>query len=299
MKYVKWISLVVFYLFIAVSGRGQISLKPASTGQSDDLQKFTEIQPSDSGYMIITYVDGNAENYAAWQLAGNMNAVKFSFPTYPHSPLTVVGAMIYVGNGSFPAGGNFLNQPFCISVYSNDGENGMPGTLIDSLTALANNYEWIRVTGLNALVTSDYYIVMTQLSNSPDCVPLGVDETLPKANRSYSRNMQVGNPWVLSPYQDFMINALISTNVGLEETLASSEVKICPNPANETVKLEFCTPMKTLTLINSAGQILIEEIITNQTSIFINTSSYLSGVYYIRFDTASGDSFTRKLVVLH
>jgi hypothetical protein len=300
MKNTKLACLLFSCLFITITVRGQISATPLYTEYSDDFQLFPETLPADSGfYMVITYVDGTAENYCAWQLAGNMNAVKFSFPSNPPSPLTVAGAMIYVGNGSFPVGGNFLNQPFHISVYDDDGDNGMPGTLIDSISALAINYEWIRVTGLNSLITSDFYIVMTQLSNSPDCVPLGVDETMPKANRSYSRNVQTGNPWVISPYQDFMINALISTKVGLEEVKSIADVKISPNPANETLKIEFSVPMKSIAVINSTGQVLLEENITNQTSCNFNTSFYLSGVYYIRFTTAGGDSFIRKLVVVH
>jgi hypothetical protein len=296
MKSMKWISILVFCLFIAVSGHGQISATPANTEESNDSQYFPQMLPADSGYIIYTYDDGIAENYCAWLLAGNMMSVKFNLQS---TAASIVGARVYVGNGSYPVGGNILNQPFLVSVYAQDGANGLPGTFIDSVSATITNYGWVTVTGLHAFVTSDYFIVITQLSNEPDCIPIGVDESLPKVNRSYKRNVQVGNTWVLSQYQDLMINALISTTLGLGEPQASAEVKISPNPANETAKFEFNIPLKSMVLLNSSGQTLLEENITNQPSFFIKTTFYLSGVYYIRFTTADGDSFIRKLVVVH
>lgn len=296
MKIMKWIFILISCLFITNISRGQISANPANTLQSNDFQHFPELLPTDSGYIILSYDDGIAENYCAWQLAGNMSAVKFILHS---TAASIVGTMVYIGEGSFPPGGNLSHQPFLVSVYASDGENGLPGTLIDSVSANIENYGWITVTGLNAFVTADYYIAITQLSNSPDCIPIGVDETAPKVNQSYQRNVINGDPWVLSPYQDLMINALISTNVGIEEDQASAEVKISPNPASETVKFEFSVPMKSITLLNSSWQVMLEKNITNQPSFFVNTSFYLSGVYYIRLTTAGGDSVTRKLVVVH
>jgi len=298
MESMKWIYLLFICLFITVTGRGQFPATSVNSnqGQSSELQHFPELLPADSGYVIYVYDDGIAENYCAWQLAGNTNAVKFLLHS---NAASIVGARVFVGDGSYPAGGNILNQPFLVSVYSSDGENGFPGTLIDSVSATVTNYGWVTVTGLNAFVTADFYVSITQLSDAPDCIPIGVDETAPKVYQSYSRNVLFGNPWILSPYQDMMINALISTNVGLEEVQASEEVKISPNPADETVKIEFSVPMKSIALINSSGQTLLIENITNQPSFSVNTSFYLSGIYYIRFTTAGGDSFIRKLVVVH
>jgi hypothetical protein len=298
MKSMKWISILVICLLTDVSVSGQISATSANanSGQSSEIQNLPGLLPADSGYVIYTYDDGIAENYFAWQMSGNMNAVKFLLQS---EAATIVGARVFVGDGSYPAGGNILNQPFLVSVYASDGENGLPGTLIDSVSASVTNYGWVMVKGLNAFVTADFFIAITQLTNAPDCIPIGVDETAPKVSQSYARNMISGNSWVLSPYQDLMINALISTNVGLDEPQALTEVKIYPNPANESVKIEFSIPMKTITLKNASGQILLNQNITNQPTFFINTSSMLSGIYFIRFDTANGDSFTRKLVVLH
>jgi len=298
MKSLKWISILVICLLTDVTGNGQVSATSANSnpGQSSYLLYLPELLPADSGYIVYTYDDGIAESYSSWQVAGNMMAVKFILNS---NAASIVGARVFVGDGSFPVGGNILNQPFLVSVYASDGENGFPGTLIDSVSATVTNYGWVTVKGLNAFVTADFFIAITQLTNAPDCIPIGVDETAPKVSQSYAGNVVNGNPWVLSPYQDLMINALISTNVGWDEPQASEEVKMYPNPASETVKIEFTTPMKTITLKNASGQILLSQNITNQPAFFIYTSSMISGIYFISFDTSNGDSLTRKLVVLH
>jgi hypothetical protein len=137
------------------------------------------------------------------------------------------------------------------------------------------------------------------LSNAPDCIAVGVDETPPKAYQSYHRNVISGNPWVSSPYQDLMINALISTTVGMKAPKASAEVIVSPNPADNIARLEFPAGLKSISVFDASAQKIIESNVENQTSLSIYTSAYISGVYYIRFSAANGDSFIRKLVVVH
>jgi len=285
-----------FCLLMAVTCHGQISLNPADIQQNTGMQSQQYRQVADSGYMILTYDDGIAENYCAWLLAGNMMAVKFNLQAYTG---VVKGARVYVGDGSYPTGGNILNQPFLVSVYDSDGANGMPGTLVDSVSAVVKNYGWVTVTGLWATFSHTFYIVITQLSDAPDCIAVGVDETTPKVYQSYARNVLSGNPWVSSPSQDLMINALVSTTVGLDAPKASKEVIVSPNPADNLARIEFPSGLKSISVFNASGQKLNVSDVTNQTSFTIYTSSYLSGVYYIRFSAANGDSFIRKLAVVH
>jgi len=245
-------------------------------------------------YIHLLYDDGTAENFAAWQFAGNMNAVKF------HSqfgyPLVVSGAAIYVGEGTFPAGGNPLGQPFAISVFLADGDGGMPGTFIDSVNTTLANLGWVTVLGLNATVFSDFYIVMTQLSNSPNCVPIGVDETMPKAYRSYSRNILFGNEWALSPYQDFIIHALVSTNVGANES-AKDALKISPNPSNGNVNLATVKPIKGIHIYSVSGKLFHVYQNLEETDLTLNLAGCSNGMYIIRVDFTDGETMLRKLVI--
>ena len=294
MKIIKWIYLFVFCLFFDVTGSGQISVIDVNTGQKENERQFPELLPSDSGYVIYTYDDGTAENYCAWQMAGNMNSVKFLLHS---NAASIVGARIFVGDGAYPSGGNILNQPFLVSVYASDGENGLPGTLIDSVSATVTNYGWVTVKGLNAFVTADFFIAITQLTNAPDCIPIGVDETAPKVSQSYARNMISGNSWVLSPYQDLMINALISTNVGLDEVPAAA-AKIYPNPASNYITIDLDFPFDLLEVYSGTGNKLKEIKVERKSALAIDISLWESGLYSLRLISGNRQSEKIKFIKL-
>lgn len=178
------------------------------------------------GEIELSYDDGGAENYISWVSAGNMNAVKFSTQGLP---ARIIGGSIYSGEGSYPPGGYFIGQQFGIAVYDDDGAGGLPGTMLDSVWVTATTTGWLTFGGLNAEVEAgDFYLAMIQGSNAPDCVPLGVDITLPKAYRSYSRNVGQGQGWVLSPYQDLMIRAIITAPLGDKKVPVPGALKRIP-----------------------------------------------------------------------
>lgn len=188
----------------------------------------------------IVYDDGSAENYAAWALPGNMNAVKFTPAGYP---ATVTGGRIYVGDGSFPNNNTgFLGTTFGVVVYAADGANGMPGTTLDSISVDVTNYGWIEFGGLEATVTSgNFYLAMVQGAQSPNCAPVGIDQTIPTLYRSYSRNVSGGGAWTVSPFQDMMIRAYVSGPVQTDGTLAaSSETK---SPAKQRLLISQSAPI--------------------------------------------------------
>ena len=156
----------------------------------------------------IAYDDGSAENYTAWALPGNMNAVKFTPASYP---ATVIGGKFYVGDGSFPNNNTgFLGTTFGAMIKDDDGPNGLPGTTLDSISVTVSNYGWVVFTGLEAEIEDgNFYLVMVQGTVSPNCAPIGIDETIPSLYRSYSRNISAGGAWGLSPYQDMMMRAIV------------------------------------------------------------------------------------------
>ncbi|MBL7906500.1 MAG: carboxypeptidase regulatory-like domain-containing protein [Bacteroidales bacterium] len=167
------------------------------------------------------YDDGTAENYAAWALPGNINAVKFTPAGYP---ATVYGGRVFVGDGSFPNNNTgFIGTTFGAVVYAADGANGMPGTVLDSISVTVNNLGWVDFTGLNAVVSSgSFYLGMVQGAISPNCAPVGIDQNLPTVYRSYSRNVTTGGAWGLSPFQDMMIRAFINSPIASDDAVAST-----------------------------------------------------------------------------
>jgi hypothetical protein len=155
-------------------------------------------------YWELLYDDGSAEDLVLWQFPGNMNAVKFTPSGYP---FIVTGGRINVGDGYFP--GPFLGTSFRVLVYDDDGEDGLPGTVLDSMDVTVNNYGWVEFEGMTASITEgDFYLAMKQTAPAPDAAPVGVDTDNPTYYKSYSYIQ--GNPgWTLSVYQDFMIRAWI------------------------------------------------------------------------------------------
>jgi hypothetical protein len=174
----------------------------------------------------ILFDDGSAENYTAWALAGNMNAVKFTPAGYP---ATVYGGKIYVGDGSFPNNNTgFIGTTFGAMVMDASGASGMPGVVLDSIEVTVNNYGWVEFSGLNATIESgSFYLVMVQGAASPNVAGVGVDQTTPTSYRSYSRNVVAGGAWGLSPYQDMMIRALVSGPASDDAArVASTDVRV-------------------------------------------------------------------------
>lgn len=159
------------------------------------------------GATEIIYEDGTAEDYFVWALPGGQSAVRFTPETYP---ATVVGGRIYVGDESLFPGVHFLNTEFVAMVLDDDGTNGLPGTVLDSITLTINNFGWIDFFGeFDVEVTEgDFYLSIMQLNNPQQANPVGVDTVSPTANRSYTK--EVGLNWETSPYQDFMIRAYVS-----------------------------------------------------------------------------------------
>ncbi|MDP2724430.1 MAG: T9SS type A sorting domain-containing protein [Bacteroidales bacterium] len=148
--------------------------------------------------------DGSCEEYLAWMGPDGEVVNKFELSG---GPVQIVGGEIYVGDGSFPNGGSFLGTDFLLVAYDNDGENGMPGTLVDSVVITVENYEWVRCEGLNAFDEDGvFYLGMRQLLYPPNVAPTGVDNDLPSMNNSYIRQPFTGQ-WLVPSNQDFMIRA--------------------------------------------------------------------------------------------
>ena len=160
-----------------------------------------------AGPYAIIYDDNSAEEYAAWIQPGGAVAVKFTPAGYP---AIVTGGSVYVGDGYFPEGGNWLGTQMSVGVIDDDGTNGMPGTVLDSIVVDVDQFGWITFNNAfySMFMEGDFYIAMWQLGVAPDAAPIGIDTDFPTVYRSYAK--QAGGSWFTSPYQDYMIRAEVS-----------------------------------------------------------------------------------------
>ncbi len=169
-----------------------------------------------SGPYEIIFDDGGADDYFVYAHFGSWHAVKFTPSGYP---ATAIGGKFYTGDGSFP--GPFLGTEFGVAIFDDDGPGGLPGTMLDSAGVTVNNYGWISMDWLNAVVEEgSFYLGMYQRFNTPNVAPIGIDLDNPTFYKSYSKVNTL--PWQLSAYQDFMIRAWIIGPEGDMMTLATS-----------------------------------------------------------------------------
>jgi hypothetical protein len=191
---------------------GQLCVTPypvswvfADPNEADDACLVTWSVPM--GPYEIIYDDGTAEDYVIFVQAGGAAAVRFTPAGYP---ATVMGGRVYVGDGSFPENGaNFLGTDVSVGILDDDGANGGPGTVLDSVTLTVNNYGWVDFNGAfnRTFDEGDFYIVVWQLNGPDMSAPIGIDTEIPTVYRSYAR--PAGFDWVVSSYQDMMIRAYV------------------------------------------------------------------------------------------
>ena len=167
----------------------------------------------------MIFDDGEADDYALWQLPGSISAVKFT-PTF--YPAYIAGGRMYVGDGSFP--GPFLGTSFRVEIYDDDGSDGLPGTLLDSVTVVIDNYGWVLFdlpTPFCGIEQGSFYLGMVQTVPAPDAAPIGVDTDNPTYSLSYSCFQ---GSWNVSPYQDFMMRASVTGDSVPEPVVDEYEV---------------------------------------------------------------------------
>ncbi len=173
--------------------------------ESECLVDWTFVSPASE----IAYDDGTAEDYLVYNHIGCGHAVKFDPMGYP---CYVKGARFYIGDGSFPVGSNFLGSTCTVKILDDDGNNGKPGTTLATQSVTIDNYLWIEVDSFNVEITEGkFYVGMFQDSLPPYAAPIGIDETAPTYDKSYSY-ISYQDYWTISSYQDFMIRALVSND---------------------------------------------------------------------------------------
>jgi hypothetical protein len=200
-------------------------------------------------------------------------------------------------------------------VFSEEENSALDNMVNDQILLISNSEDKpnipCRITSLQEI--TEYRIFRrAYLADPPGVNDPGNGDFVSIATVAGNTNQFVDNDLLSSPQNCYeykvqgfnQFSDIINSNidwecltVGIEEI--DSKSGISPNPANESVRLEFPAEIKYVSVFNASGQKLNFSDVTNQTSLSIYTFSYLSGIYFIRFDTANGDSFTRKLVVLH
>lgn len=80
------------------------------------------------------------------------------------------------------------------------------------------------------------------------------------------------------------------------------EIRLYPNPANESVKLELGNNIKRsggLVIYDTFGKVVYSKRITDNAKLTIDTRDFAQGLYHIEFEAANGPPIRRRFMIVH
>lgn len=238
-----------------------------------------------------------------WQGGGGGAGMHFIPPFYPCNVLQV--------SAFIAANANLAG--FALLILDDDGPNGTPLTVLDSIwvdaaNVLVGGWNTVPVTGTLTINSGGFYVAWMM---GADGISLGQNQVAPISNRSYEILGQASNPLSWAAYrsreiEDLMINAYIAPiNVGLNENGdAATIINVFPNPANDLVAVnyKFAGQVDGLkwTITDLHGKVVLSGAGQNgnsEGSLKINTGTLSGGVYF--FTLTNGEqNFNKKLTIL-
>ncbi len=176
-------------------GHNQAVCRPIPNPQPGVFPSTPELLP---GTDTLYYDDGTPNNSWYWFQAGNGWGMKFISPS---DNVTLVGALIYpVTMGA--------NNQAIVNAYSDDGENGSPGTQIFSDTVDVTPDQWNLVPISVPVVASNFYIFYVQAHDSAGGPGFGIDAA-PNAPQHRKWNLNAGTFSEDGSPGDWLIRAVL------------------------------------------------------------------------------------------
>ncbi len=153
-------------------------------------------------------------------------------------------------------------------VLTGDPIEGWLSTDITEGTLVAGDMDNIEVMfDATNLVIGDYYADLVIVSNDPE-----------------------------NNFLEIPVHLSVVDGIGIGEGDNSRiEMLVYPNPASNAVNVQANLTIDRLTIYNHIGQ-TVSEVISDETSVRVNTEAFEAGVYFIRIETANGYT-TQKLVI--
>ncbi len=99
--------------------------------------------------------------------------------------------------------------------------------------------------------------------------------------------------------QGIWLFELADSTLSVEERNYKADFQLYPNPANDIVVVEHTVNSKgVLTIFDIQGKIrLVKTVFENK--YFINTNSYPSGIYLVKYTDNAGQTVSKKFIINH
>ena len=239
-------------------------------------------------YNYFAYDDGIPElGFGVEPSPGGAFAVKFELTEVD----TLRGVQILFNHTLNDAN----NQYFDIVVWKDN--NGKPGDEVYRLSSCKPiwdeqiykfaYYKFDRTIRLN----SAFYIGIVQQGNG--LLNVGFDSS--KDNSRYNYINVTGSWQQSSKAGSIMLRPVVGASyyIGVDETLASDEIGIYPNPASTTLHLTGISDGVAIAVYDLTGRLVMQRTYTDE----ISLSGLHDGLYLLNITTAGGTIITKKFMV--
>lgn len=264
-------------------------------------QQSIEIVSVDTNMVdiLLTFENGLQTGDIAWAGGGGGTGMEFIPPFYP---CEITELKAYITANTYLAG-------FSLQILDDDGPNGAPGTVLDSIYVAGPNvlvglYNPVILSTPLTITDGSFYVGWYM---DGDGVAIGSNNLPPISNRSWEI---LGNSW--APYrsrstEDFMINVTIQNPfLGVEDVDSKNSIgNVYPNPsASNLIYLdyEFENPVRFIDykIYDILGAVVAYNKLTDNLvgtgTIELNIGDLPSGNYVIRFDSEEVN-FKQKFTV--
>ncbi len=249
-------------------------------------------------YNYYAFDDGTAENGYGIIGEGTERAmVAMQFNTYLED--TLRGLQMYF-NQSYD---NTSEIPFKIHIWNDN--SGKPGDIIYTLIVSKPEYEdklnQFSFYAFDEIITvKDKFYVGWQKIDTPEMLNVGFDANTVNNDKLF---YNFAGQWIQSQYEgSLMIRPMLGHEIpmGIKDSPNSTSFNfdIYPNPANNYLKIktnnEFDNYFR-VSIFDIYGKLYIDNTNSETT---INTSGLNPGIYFIRITDNSGNTSTKKFIVI-
>ncbi|OFY32213.1 MAG: hypothetical protein A2275_08190 [Bacteroidetes bacterium RIFOXYA12_FULL_35_11] len=258
------------------------------------VQELVAIDTS-SNIMTLNFTDNFTSQSISWASGTGGLGVYYIPPVYP---VKIINTRYFIKENPYGAS-------FAAKIYDDDGADGAPGTLLDSILVsgsdiLIGSYSTINPTH-DIIINSGGVYVAWEMNGQG--IALAVDETPPFSYRTFEFGSNIWSEYRDNEIHDFMITLNIQkyhdpVSVQDFSYKAPDCLNIYPNPCNKLAVVEFSNPGHSsylLKITDMKGNIInIKNGITSE-EFTIDRDFMSTGIYFIEL---IGDKYYKgKLVV--
>jgi hypothetical protein len=274
-----------------------------ATPSNNEKQLELQVVDTTQASILLSFDNGTDSGLGGLSWSGGNGGAGMHFIP-PFYPSDIMSARVYIV-------GNINLVGFYIYVLADDGIDGAPGTLLDSIfvppvNVVQGTWNVVPMSTPITLNSGGFYVAWMM---GGDGITIGQNQLAPISNRTYEVLGNASNPLAWADYryrelEDLMINAVIrSTPVGLTDVGDAFFGQVFPNPSNGFIALPFSLNSSTTLswkVTDLTGKLILkglEEYQSGESTLQVDASSLNSGLYLLHL-TDGERIVTRKFSLI-